>query len=83
VRPFAELELGILAGRLVGQMTFKEAGLSGDVPPPPPPMSLARCEKDRLLVLDGRSKGARVDVIRKPDGTIGWLRWGRIYKREI
>lgn len=82
VRPFAELELGILAGRLVGQLTFKESGLQSNVPPPPPPMSLARCEKDRLLVLNGTAKDSLIDVIRKPDGTIGWLRWGRVYKRE-
>jgi len=85
VRPFAELELGILGGKLVGQATPKGGFPSKDSPPPPtpPPMSLAQCEKDRLLVLDGPSKGARVDAIRKPDGTIGWLRWGnRICKRE-
>ena len=82
VRPFAELELGILAGRLIGQIIFKEAGLSKDVPPPLPPISLALYEKDRLIVLDGPAKDARVDVIRKSDGTIGWLRWGRIYKRK-
>ena len=84
VRPFAELELGILAGRLVGQLTFKESGLQSNVPPPPPPMSLALCEKDRLLVLDGTSKDSLIDVIRKPDETIGWLRLGlRIHKREV
>lgn len=58
---------------------------SEHVPPPPaaPPMSLARCEPDRLLVIDGRFKDALVDVIRNPDGSIGWLRaGGRLRARE-
>jgi len=83
--PLAEVELGILAGKLVGQWMFKQGFPSKDVspPPPPPPMSLALCEKDRLLVLDGTDRDSLIDVIRKPDGTIGWLRWnGRICKRE-
>ena len=85
VRPFSEIELGILGGKLVGQMTPKGGFPAKDSPPPPtpPPMSLALCEKDRLLVLDGDYKDARVDIIRKPDGSIGWLRAGlRIHVPE-
>ncbi|HIQ06635.1 MAG TPA: class A beta-lactamase-related serine hydrolase [Anaerolineae bacterium] len=84
-RPFADIELGILGGKLVGQMTFKGGFPTRDSPPPPPPppMSLALCERDRLLVLDGPYKDARAEIIRKPDGSIGWLRanW-RIHPRE-
>jgi CubicO group peptidase (beta-lactamase class C family) len=84
VRPFAEIELGILGGKLVGQLTFKGSFPTKDSPPPPspPPASIARCEEDRLLILDGPAKGSTVDVIRKPDGTIGWLRMGRLHRRE-
>jgi len=84
-RPFEEIELGILGGKLVGQITPKGSFPSRDVPPPPapPPMSLARFEDDRLLVLDGPAKDAQMDVLRKPDGSIGWLRAGlRIHVRE-
>ena len=81
-RPFADVELGMLNGHLVGQMVFKRGFPSRDVPPPPPPApsSFALCEKDRLLVTAGPSKGGMVDVIRRSDGTIGWLRMGRIYR---
>jgi CubicO group peptidase (beta-lactamase class C family) len=82
-RPFADIELGMIGGRLIGVMTYKKGFPSESVPPrpPPPPASLGRCEEDRLLALDGPMKDARGDVIRKPDGTIGWLRLGRIYRR--
>jgi hypothetical protein len=32
-------------------------------------------------VLDGSLKEAKVDVFRKPDGSIGWLRSGRLHKK--
>jgi CubicO group peptidase (beta-lactamase class C family) len=84
-RPYAEIELGMLGGKLVGQATPKGSFPTKDTPPPPapPPMSLARCEKDRLLVLDGPVKGFTGDIVRKKDGLIGWLRFGgRIHVRE-
>ena len=82
---FTDLELGILAGRLVGQVTYKRGFPNEDVPPSPapPPMSVAPCGKDRLLVLDGPAKDATGDVIRRADGSIGWLRFsGRLHTRE-
>jgi CubicO group peptidase (beta-lactamase class C family) len=85
VRPLSEIELGMLAGKLIGQMTPKGGFPTEEspVPPPPPPMSLALCEVDRLLVLDGPYKDAKMDIVRLPDGKIGWLRAsGRIHVRE-
>lgn len=84
-RPFADIELGILGGRLVGQITYKGGFPTKDSPPPPPPppMSLALCEPDRLLGLDGAYKDELFDVIRRADGSIGWLRAeGRIHRKE-
>ena len=85
-RPFAEIELGMLGGKLVSQFTYKKGGFPAKDSPPfptPPPMSLTLCEKDRLLLLDGPSKGARAEIVRKPDGSIGWLRFGgRINVRQ-
>jgi CubicO group peptidase (beta-lactamase class C family) len=84
-RPFADIDLGLLAGNLVGQLRIKGGFPTKDTPPgpPPPPMSLGLFEKDRLLVLDGPFKGARGEAIRKPDGSIGWLRFMlRINVRE-
>jgi CubicO group peptidase (beta-lactamase class C family) len=82
---YTDLDLGILAGRLVGQVTYKRGFPNEDVPPPPapPPMSVALCSKDRLLVLDGPAKDATGDVIRGADGSISWLRFsGRLHVRE-
>jgi hypothetical protein len=80
-----DLELGLLSGRLIGQMVYKAGFPSKDVPPPPPPppATLDMCEKDRLLVMDGMMKDATGDIIRKADGSIGWLRLGgRIHVRQ-
>jgi hypothetical protein len=54
----------------VVQVIYKRSFPSEDVPPTPapPPMSLGLCEKDRLLVLDGRFKETKTDAIRKEDG---------------
>lgn len=84
VRPFADIELGILGGKLVAQITYKGDFPYQDSPPPAlPPMSLALSEKDRLFVLDGPFKDANAEIVRKPDGSIGWLRiGGRIHARE-
>ena len=84
-RPFADLELGMLGGRLIGQITIKQSFPTPDapLPPPPPPFSLMRCEEDRLLVMDGPYADTTADVIRKEDGSIGWIRAsGRIHVRE-
>jgi CubicO group peptidase (beta-lactamase class C family) len=82
---YTDLDLGVLGGKLVGQVTYKRGFPNEDVPPPPapPPMSVALCAKDRLLVLDGPAKDALGDAIRRPDGSIGWLRFsGRLHERE-
>jgi hypothetical protein len=83
-QPAADIELGMLCGRLVGQVIPKVGFPSREVPPPPPPAprAFARCEEDRLIVTHGPGKGSLVDVIRNPDGSIGWLRIGRLYRRQ-
>jgi len=83
--PFTDIELGLLSGKLVAQMVYKRGFPAQDSPPapPPPPMSLALCEKDRLLILNGPYKDGTADIVRKPDGSVGWLRvGGRISSRQ-
>ena len=82
---YTDLDLGILGGKLVGQVTYKRGFPNEDVPPPPapPPASVALCAEDRLLVVDGPAKDTLGDAIRRPDGSIGWLRFsGRLHERE-
>jgi CubicO group peptidase (beta-lactamase class C family) len=82
---FEDLELAMLAGRLVGQAVYKRGFPSEAVPPPPapPPVSLGLCEADRLLVLDGPEEGEQAEVVRRADGSIGWLRFGgRLHTRR-
>ncbi len=84
-RPYMDIDLGMLGGRLIAQLTFKGSFPTEEapVPPTPPPASLALCEPDRLLVMDGVMKGAKIDVVRKADGSIGWIRaGGRILIRQ-
>jgi hypothetical protein len=84
-RPMADIELRLLCGYLVGQMIYKQeypSSKSSSPIPPPPPMQLALCAADRLLVVSGPRQDERIDVIRKPDGSVGWLReHDRIYQR--
>lgn len=84
-RPFADIEVGMLGGKLVAQMTYKGSFPTKDLPPlpSPPPMTLALCGQDRLLVMDGPMKDAMGDILRNPDGSIGWLRFStRLHVRE-
>lgn len=82
-RRFMDIHLGLLGGRLIGQVIYKMGFPAKDspVPPPPPPFTVGLCEDDRLIVLDGSNKSGKADIIRKGDGSIGWLRFGRIHKR--
>ncbi len=83
-RYMVEMELGMLAGQLVGQIRYTAGFPTKDSPPPPcpPPVSLGLCEPDRLLFLNGHLKGLPVDVVRDADGAVAWLRAGyRMQKR--
>jgi hypothetical protein len=84
-RPAADTELGLLLGRLVGYSMSRWGFPTRDtpLPPPPPPSVLDLCEPDRLIVAAGPGKGTLIDIVRKADGSIGWLRMGgRIYVRQ-
>jgi len=77
---FGDLELGMLAGKLVA-VHIEKSEFPGDHSMPP--MSLKACGEDRLLILDGEYKNATGDIIRRSDGSIGWLRVGhRCYARH-
>ena len=83
-RSFANIELGIIGGRLIGQMAYKKGFPDEKTPPPPPPppMTFMPIGQDHLIVTDGPMAKAEAHLIRRDDGSIGWLRLGlRAYKR--
>lgn len=82
-RPFSDLHIGMLGGRLIGQMIYKMGFPTQESPPSPapPPATLGLIEEDRLMILDGPMKSGKIDILRKPDGSIGWVRAGRIHRR--
>jgi CubicO group peptidase (beta-lactamase class C family) len=53
------------------------------VPPPQPGAPYSFYAKDRLIAVDGPTKGARAEIIRQADGSIGWIRVGsRVSRRQ-
>ena len=84
-RPFANVELGILGGKLIGQLAYKKGFPDENSPPPPapPPMTLKSIGDDHLIVTDGPMAKAEAQFIRRADGTIGWLRLGLRAHRRI
>jgi CubicO group peptidase (beta-lactamase class C family) len=67
------LELGVGAGDGVLILRVLDRG----VPVPEfPAVRFAACGEDRFVALDEPVRGVRCDLLRRPDGTVGWLRYG-------
>lgn len=84
-RPFATIDVGLLGGKLIAQVTNRGGFPTKDTPPrpSPPPMSLGLTGSDQLSVLDGPLQGNRLEVIRQANGDIGWIRFGsRIHPKN-
>ncbi|MEN8250269.1 MAG: serine hydrolase domain-containing protein [Bacteroidota bacterium] len=84
-RQYMDVELYMQSGKLMCKMIIKQGFPNEETPPEPspPPMTIALCKKDCFIVLDGEYKGSKVDIIRRSDGAIGWLRLGaRIHPRK-
>lgn len=77
-RPFQDIELGWENGRLSLAVTFKQPFPTADtpLPPPLPPAPLTPIAPDRFVVLEGPMKHQLASIIRQPDGSVGWLRYG-------
>ncbi|MBN1261560.1 MAG: beta-lactamase family protein [Anaerolineae bacterium] len=66
-----------------GQLHATISSPLGIVPSEDSRMTCALWAPDRLVVLDGFREGVRFDLLRRPDGSIGWLRDGdTLYARE-
>jgi CubicO group peptidase (beta-lactamase class C family) len=84
-RPFADVVVSVENGTLHVQSIAKRGfpNASAPVPPPGPRVAYAFYAKDRAIATAGPQKGARIDFIRKSDGSIGWVRvGGRIHRKS-
>ena len=78
-------DLRLTGERLIAQDVPTGGFPTEDTPPAPasPPYTVAFIEEDRLLVVDGKSKGARAELIKDTTGVIKWLRkGGRLHRKE-
>lgn len=84
-RPYADVVATLDGTTLMLQAVQKRGFPTPDVPPPPPqpPAPYQFYAKDRLIATDAPSKGARAEIIRKADGTIGWIRVGGRVARRV
>ena len=75
-RPFTDVIVTLAGGRLMIQTVQKQGfpTTTSPVPPPPPAVPFAFYAEDRLIVPEGAQKGARAEFLRRPDGTVGWIR---------
>ncbi len=84
-KPFSEIVVKVVDGRLTIQ-GIQNSGYptsTSPVPQPAPPSTFAFYAKDRLVAIEGPVKTMRAEVIRRPDGSIGWIRYAsRLNKRE-
>jgi CubicO group peptidase (beta-lactamase class C family) len=82
--PSEDVELSVYDGTLMRRVTDKHRFPEGWPPLPVQPlMSCVMYEKDRFNVLDDHgSVSGKIDIVRKSDGSIGWLRSGlRLLRR--
>jgi hypothetical protein len=84
-RPYADTIVAVDGSHLTMQSIPKKGFPSEAVPPAPPspPAPFAFYAKDRLIGTGGETRLARAEIIRRADGTVGWIRvGGRIARRQ-
>jgi CubicO group peptidase (beta-lactamase class C family) len=63
--------------------TYGDRSVISETEPESPPPARARFyARDRIILVDGPHKGARVEFLRGAEGRIRWLRTGRVYARQ-
>lgn len=81
-RPFADVEVTAQSGQLMLRLIQKQGFPSPDanISPPGPPVAYGLYTEDRIIQIGSPQRG---EFIRKPDGTVGWLRiGGRIHIKK-
>lgn len=75
-RPLMDIALTLKDDELFAHITLN-GGLPNDDPiSSPPPARIERCGEDQLIVLEGRFKNTRADILRDESGTIRHFRFG-------
>lgn len=84
-RPYTDVIVSVENGRLMIQSIQKQGfpTPSTPIPPPQPSAPYAFYAKDRLIAVGGPTKGARGEILRLPDGSIGWIRVGSRVNRRV
>lgn len=84
-RPFSDVVVKPEGERLMIQIIQKQGFPTPSTPIPPaqPGSPYAFYAKDRLIAVDGPTRGARAEIIRLPDGSIGWIRVGSRVSRRV
>ncbi len=86
--PSGDVEIGRLGDALVGREIDRGGFPTKDSPPtagpPPPVIRFGFYADDRLVGLDEPFKEIRAELLRAPDGSVAWLRYGgRIHRRVL
>ncbi len=78
-RPMDDFEFSLVDGQLTGQVIPKQGFPTKETPPQPPsPLFPCTLISDKeFMALDGPMKGAEGQILRREDGSIGWLRFGK------
>ncbi len=82
-RPYADATVKLEGERLAVQTITKQGFPTPEtpIPPPGPPSFYRFYAKDRLVAVEGPARGSRAEILRNPDGSIGWIRiGGRLYR---
>lgn len=84
-RPYSDVIVRLEGGRLMIQSIQKQGFPTPATPIPPPqaPVPFAMYARDRLIATEGPQTGARAEIIRRPDGSVGWIRLGLRVARRV
>jgi CubicO group peptidase (beta-lactamase class C family) len=80
-----DVEISLEHGKLMLRSQLRGGFPTQETPPGPafPPFRIGFIGPDRIAMLDPSMKELQGEFLRRPDGTIAWLRWGgRIHARK-
>ncbi len=77
-RPIMDLEIKLEGNKLIAQIRAKQGFPTENDPPRPPTpwFEVKMISTDAFKALEGPVNGSQSQLIRRPDGTLGWVRFG-------